>query len=256
MPLAQGKLEGRTAIVTGAAQGIGAEYALALAREGARLCVSDIADTGRTCERIAELNAEAIGIRCDVTDVGSVEKLVAETEKAFGSLDILVNNAAIFAGLRGQSFSDISTQDWDAVFAVNARGVFECCKAAVPIMRRRKRGKIVNVASATVFKGSPMLLHYVASKGAVVAITRALARELGPDGICVNCIAPGFTLSEGVEANSFYDGSFKSSNVATRALSRDAVPEDLVGPVVFLSSDESNFMTGQTVVVDGGSVMH
>jgi NAD(P)-dependent dehydrogenase (short-subunit alcohol dehydrogenase family) len=139
---------------------------------------------------------------------------------------------------------------------VNVRGVFECCKAVVPAMRRRGGGRIVNIASATVFKGSPMLLHYVASKGAVVALTRALAREVGKDRIGVNCIAPGLTLSEGVKANPTYTEAFRSANTATRAIPRDAQPTDMLGALLFLCSPDSEFITGQTIVVDGGSVMH
>jgi NAD(P)-dependent dehydrogenase (short-subunit alcohol dehydrogenase family) len=168
----------------------------------------------------------------------------------------LVNNAAIFGKLEGKPFTDITSQEWDAVNAVNVRGVFECCKAVVPEMRKRGGGRIVNIASATVFKGSPMLLHYVASKGAVVALTRALARELGGDNICVNALAPGFVLSESVVANPSYDAGFVAANTASRSLRREAEPDDMVGPLVFLCSPESAFMTGQTGVVDGGSVMH
>lgn len=250
------RLAGKVAIVTGSAQGIGAAYALALAAAGARLCVTDIGDPRETSERICACSGEAIGVRADVTDAHAARHMVAQTIEAFGSVDILVNNAAIFSDLQGKPFEEISSEEWDRVSAVNIRGVFECCKAVMPEMRRRKRGKIVNVASATVFKGSPMLLHYVASKGAVVALTRALAREVGRHNICVNCIAPGFTLSEGVEANGFYDDAFKAANVGTRALARDAAPDDLLGPLVFLCSGESDFMTGQTIVVDGGSFMH
>ena len=140
--------------------------------------------------------------------------------------------------------------------AVNVRGSFECVKAVLPLMRRQKYGKVINVASGTVFKGAPMLLHYVSSKGAVVAMTRAMARELGNDGIRINCIAPGLTMSEGVVANSDWAGALVSNNVASRCLKRDATPEDLTGTVIFLASTDSDFMSGQTVVVDGGSVTH
>jgi NAD(P)-dependent dehydrogenase (short-subunit alcohol dehydrogenase family) len=182
--------------------------------------------------------------------------MVEGTVNAFGSVDILINNAAIFGRLEGKPFTEISSQEWDAVHAVNVRGVFECCKAVVPEMRKQGGGRIVNIASATVFKGSPMLLHYVASKGAVVALTRALARELGNDGICVNCLAPGLVLSENIRSNPAYDAGFVSANTASRSLRREAGPDDMIGPLVFLCSPESAFMTGQTMVVDGGSVMH
>jgi NAD(P)-dependent dehydrogenase (short-subunit alcohol dehydrogenase family) len=182
--------------------------------------------------------------------------MVREAERAFGGVDILVNNAAIFASLESRPFEQITTAEWDRVNAVNVRGVFECCKAAVPAMRKRGGGRIVNISSATVFKGSPMLLHYVTSKGAVVALTRALAREVGQNKIGVNCIAPGFTLSDGVKDNPSYTDAFRNANTATRAMPRDGHPADLIGTLVFLCSPDSDFITGQTIVVDGGSVMH
>jgi NAD(P)-dependent dehydrogenase (short-subunit alcohol dehydrogenase family) len=252
----KGRLDGKAAIVTGAAQGIGAAYAKALAAAGARVCVSDIADASDVARIISSAGGEALAVRADVTDARSVEEMVESTVKAFGGVDILVNNAAIFGTLEGKAFTEIGSAEWDAVHAVNVRGVFECCKAVVPRMRKRGGGRIVNIASATVFKGSPMLLHYVASKGAVVALTRALARELGGDGICVNCLAPGLVLSENVRTNPSYDAGFVAANTASRSLRREAEPDDMIGPLVFLCSPESAFMTGQTVVVDGGSVMH
>lgn len=248
------RLAGKVAIVTGAAQGIGAEYALALAAEGASVCVVDIRPPEATAARIGA--GGALALTCDVTSATAVAEMVGRAEGRFGGVDILVNNAAIFAGLEARPFEEITSQEWDAVHAVNVRGVFECCKAAVPAMRRGGGGRIVNIASATVFKGSPMLLHYVASKGAVVALTRALAREVGRHNIGVNCLAPGFTLSEGVRANASYDGAFRAANTATRAIPRDAEPTDMLGTLVFLCSPESAFVTGQTIVVDGGSVMH
>lgn len=250
------RMSGKVAIVTGAAQGIGAEYALALAREGAWVCAADVATADDTCCRIEEAGGKAIPSRTDVTDAEAVAEMVRAVEARFGGLDILVNNAAIFASLEARPFEEISSAEWDMVHAVNVRGVFECCKAAVPAMRRRGGGRIVNIASATVFKGSPMLLHYVTSKGAVVALTRALAREVGKHGIGVNCLAPGFTLSEGVQANIGYDDAFRNANTATRAIPRDAEPADLLGTLLYLCSADSSFVTGQTVVVDGGSVMH
>jgi len=250
------RLTGKAAIVTGGAQGIGAAYAKALAAEGARVCVGDVADSSAVRDAIIAAGGEAIAARVDVTDAASVGAMVAATTKAFGRLDILVNNAAIFGKLEIKPFTEISSAEWDQVSAVNVRGVFECCKAAIPDMRRLGSGRIVNIASATVFKGSPLLLHYVASKGAVVALTRALAREVGIDNITVNCIAPGLVMSESVAANMSYGHEFVAANTASRALKREAAPGDMIGPMIFLCSDESAFMTGQTVVVDGGSIMH
>ena len=250
------RLAGKAALVTGGAQGIGAAYAKALAAEGAKVCVSDVTDCRAVCDMITATGGEAIAVMADVTDPPAVRAMVADTVNAFGRLDILVNNAAIFGKLEIRPFTEISSAEWDQVSAVNVRGVFECCKAVVDEMRRRGSGRIVNVASATVFKGSPLLLHYVASKGAVVALTRALARELGPDNITVNCIAPGLVISESVASNRSYDADFISANMGSRSLQREATPADMIGPMIFLCSDESAFMTGQTVVVDGGSVMH
>ena len=250
------RLRGKSAIVTGGAQGIGAAYAKALAAEGAKVCVTDVSDCSAARDAIVAQGGEAIAVKADVSAPASVQAMLAETVNAFGGLDILVNNAAIFGTLAIRPFTEITSAEWDSVAAVNVRGVFECCKAAVPAMRKRGGGRIVNVASATVFKGAPLLLHYVASKGAVVALTRALAREVGPDNITVNCIAPELVISESVAANSSYDSDFVSANTASRALKREAVPGDMIGPVLFLCSDASAFMTGQTVVVDGGSVMH
>jgi NAD(P)-dependent dehydrogenase (short-subunit alcohol dehydrogenase family) len=249
------RLSGRVAIVTGAAQGIGAQYARALAAEGAAVVLGDLQDAAPVAQAIVAAGGKALAVSVDVTDPASVKKMVAETVKQFGGLDILVNNAALFAQLTVKPFEQIDSAEWDKVMAVNVRGIFECAKAAVPEMRKKKYGKIVNIASGTVFKGAPLLLHYVTSKGAVVAMTRCLARELGDDGIRVNTLAPGLVMSEGVRANPSKAASIKN-NVASRAIKRDATPEDMCGTMVYLCSEESDFVTGQVIVVDGGSVMH
>ncbi len=250
-----GRLEGRVAIVTGAGRGIGAEYAKALAAEGAKVTVTDIVDTDNTVNIIHQAGGEAIGVRCDVTKPDDVNAMVAETVAKFGKLDIIVNNAALFADLKQRSFLEIPEEEWDRVMQVNTRGVFTCSKAAVTEMKKNGYGKIVNIASGTVFKGVPMLLHYVSSKGAQIAFTRALAREVGEFGITVNCIAPGLTMSEKVATDEQWM-AVKGGNTASRALKREEVPEDLLGAVVFFSSTDSDFITGQTLVVDGGSAMH
>ena len=193
-----GRLDGKVAIVTGGGRGIGVEYAKVLAAEGAKVAVTDIVDTETTVNIIKQAGGEAIGIHCDVTDPDNIKAMVAETVYTYGRLDILVNNAALFADLKQGSFLDIDETEWDRVMQVNTRGVFSCSKAAVPEMKKNGYGKIINIASGTVFKGTPMLLHYVSSKGAQIAFTRALAREVGDDGITVNCIAPGLTMSEKV----------------------------------------------------------
>jgi NAD(P)-dependent dehydrogenase (short-subunit alcohol dehydrogenase family) len=247
------RLQGKVAIITGGAQEIGAAYATALAAAGASVCVSDLGPP----QNLAGIpDRRALSLTADVTDAASCREMVAKTIAKFRRLDILVNNAALFGKLDLKRFEDISTSEWNAVMAVNVRGVFECCKAAAPAMREHKYGKIINVASGTVFKGTPMMLHYVTSKGAVVAMTRCLAREVGDEGIRVNCIAPGLIMSENVRANPAWADSLVGSNIATRALKREAVPDDLLGTIIFLASEDSDFMTGQTIVADGGSVMH
>ena len=250
-----GRLDGRVAIVTGAGRGIGVHYAKALAEEGAKVCCSDILDTENTVNIIKQAGGEAISNSCDVTDPDQVRAMVAETVGAFGKVDIMVTNAAIFADLQQRSFMEIPEEEWDKVMAVNTRGVFSCVKAVVPEMQKNGYGKIVNIASGTVFKGTPMMLHYVSSKGAMVAFTRSLSRELGEHNISVNAIAPGLTMSEKVVGDAQWTG-IKDANAQTRALKRDEVPEDLLGTLIYLSSSDSDFVTGQTIVVDGGSAMH
>ena len=250
------RLSGKVAIVTGAAQGIGAVYARALAAEGALVSLSDVTAPDATVAAIREAGGQAVGCTADVTDPQAVAAMVARTVEAFGGVHVLVNNAALFAALALKPFTDIPSAEWDRVMTVNVRGTFECCKAVAPEMKRQGYGKIINIASGTVFKGAPMMAHYVASKGAVVALTRSLARELGDAGVRVNCLAPGLTMSDSVKANSAWAGPIVANNIASRAIKREATPEDLLGALVFLASPDSDFMTGQTVVVDGGSVMH
>lgn len=251
-----GRLQGRVAIVTGAAQGIGARYAQALAAEGASLVCADLAEAAPVVQSIVTGGGVALAVRLDVADGESASRMAAAVLERFGRIDILVNNAGLFAGLAPKPFEQITTAEWDQVMAVNVRGPFECARAVVPAMRRAGYGKIVNVASGTVFKGSPLLLHYVTSKGAVVAMTRALARELGDAGIRVNTLAPGLTASENTLANPAWQGAVAASNIGSRAIKREMVPDDLCGTLTWLCCADSDFVTGQVVVVDGGSVMH
>ena len=251
-----GRLNERCIIVTGAAQGIGAAYAKALAAEGARVSLCDLQAPDAAVAAITEAGGTAASFVCDVTDSAAVGRMVEQTAARFGPVDGLVNNAAIFATLRPRPFEQIESAEFDRILQVNVRGTFECIKAVVPGMRAKGYGKIVNIASGTVFKGTPMMLPYVSSKGAVIALTRSTAREVGRDGICVNCLAPGFTLSEGVVNNDDYSEDGIRANTLTRCLTRNQVPEDLTGAMVFLISAESDFMTGQTILVDGGSAMH
>jgi NAD(P)-dependent dehydrogenase (short-subunit alcohol dehydrogenase family) len=248
------RLNERSIIVTGAAQGIGAAYAKALAAEGARVCVCDLTEPRQVADEIRAAGGQAISTATDVTSPAAVAAMVRATCDAFGTVHGLVNNAAMFGSLKLKLFMEIESAEWDQVMAVNTRGVFECVKAVVPVMRKQKYGKIVNIASGTLFKGSTHLLHYVASKGAVVAMTRAMAREVGGDNILINCIAPGLTVSPAVRHN--YTADEIAANKATRVIKREEEPEDLTGSLIFFLSAESDFITGQTLVVDGGSFMH
>jgi NAD(P)-dependent dehydrogenase (short-subunit alcohol dehydrogenase family) len=250
------RLTNKIAIVTGAAQGIGAAFAKGLAQEGAKVVIADLSDGSATAEAIVRANGTAIAVKTDVSSPASVKAMVERAVAEFGGVDILINNAAIFAKLASKKFTEISTEEFDAVMAVNVRGPFECAKAVTPAMIARGGGKIVNISSGTVFKGTPSLLHYVTSKGAIVAMTRSLARELGGHKINVNAIAPGLTMSEGVVGQSDYTQDYIEMNKNSRALKRRQLPDDLVGTAIFLASSDSDFMTGQTLVVDGGNVMH
>ncbi len=251
-----GRLDGKVALVTGAAQGIGAAFAKGLAAEGAKVAISDL-DSGRTVvDIIKQAGGEAIDAPADVSDEASIAAAVKKTVETFGRLDILVNNAAIFTQVERNNFDEIPIDEWDRVMAVNVRGVWLAAKAAVQEMRKNGYGKIVNISSGRAFKGSTHFLHYDASKAAVVGITRSLARELGSDNICVNALAPGSTASENVMKRQTDKGSTMDGTVKTRALKRVETPEDLVGACLFLASPESDFMTGQSLVVDGGSAMH
>lgn len=252
------RLNGRVAIVTGAAQGIGATYAKALASEGAQVVITDIDDCRETAQCITSAirDAEVLALRTDVASESACEQMIKSTIARFGRVDILVPNAAVFGKLSYKSFESLTVSEWDAVMAVNVKGPWLCVKAVAPYMKERMYGKIINIASGTLFKGSPNLLHYVTSKGAVLAMTRSLARELGDYGICVNSLAPGLTMSAAVIAMDEVYHEMHQRILNSRALKREQIPEDLVGALLFLASSDSDFMTGQCIVVDGGSVNH
>lgn len=248
-----GRMSGKVAVVTGAAQGIGRTYAESLARHGAQVVVTDVQDPDEAVTAIKSAGGEAIGLKTDVTSDESLSAMVEEMESTFGPIEILVNNAAVFATLKLKPFSEISNDEWDSVMRVNVRGPFQAAKAVVPSMRRNGRGKIINISSGTVLRGAPMFLHYVSSKGAVIAQTRAISRELAADNIHVNTIVVGFTESKGVKEHGQL-GAARAPTLAMRAIQREMLPDDVLGAMLFLASEDSDFITGQSINVDGGAL--
>jgi NAD(P)-dependent dehydrogenase (short-subunit alcohol dehydrogenase family) len=247
-----GRLDGKVAIVTGAAQGIGRAIAEAFVRESAQVVIADVA-AERAVEVSRTLTAShgesaSVALAVDVSDRASVERMVDQTTRRFGRLDILVNNAAVWKTLERRPFWEVSSEEWDRVFAVNTRGSFLCTAAVTPVMRRQRRGKIIFIGSATIWTGQSRLTPYVASKAALIGLVRCVARELGPDNICVNMIHPGLTDTGGTSREYLEERS------KLRAIPRVQVPADLVGAAVFLGSEESDFITGQQLHVDGGMV--
>jgi NAD(P)-dependent dehydrogenase (short-subunit alcohol dehydrogenase family) len=238
-----GALDGKVAIVTGGAQGIGAAIARGLDAEGAEVVIVD-------------LEPPEGGIQADVSSEEDVERMVSEALERNGRIDVLVNNAGLYASLEMRAFTEIPLEEWNRVMEVNVASMFLTCRAVVPVMREQGGGKIVNISSGTPFRGVPFLLHYVTSKGAIVAFTRSLAKEVGADSIHVNCVAPGFTMSEGVKSHPEVIEALRDVSVAARTIKRDQVPEDVVGAVVFLCSPAADFVTGQTMVIDGGQFFH
>jgi NAD(P)-dependent dehydrogenase (short-subunit alcohol dehydrogenase family) len=246
------RLAGRVAIVTGGARHIGAAYGRRLATEGAAVVIADILDGGSVAEEIRSTGGRAIALTVDVSSEQDANRMAAEAVKAFGRIDILVNNAAIFINIHRHPFYEITAEEWDRVSAVNIKGPFLCSKAVFPQMKEQKTGKIINISSSTAYWGTPNFLHYVASKAALIGMTRALAREVGEWGICVNAIAPGLVEHEGQNAPK----ALTELQLKARSIKRLQTPEDLMGTLIFLASSDSDFMTGQTIVVDGGSVFH
>ncbi len=250
-------LKDKVVIVTGAARGIGKAYSKGIATEGGKVVVSDILDGEETVEEIRKAGGEAIYVHADVSDEKSVEGLARTANSRYGRIDGLVNNAAIFANLRYASFDKITVKDWDAVMSVNVKGVWLASKAVYPTMKGQGSGKIINIASGVPFKGNPVFAHYTVSKWAVISLTRVLARSMGKDGICVNAVAPGLTRSESLaEARGELLDQDEELSIKSRAIPRGELPEDLVGAIVFFLSDAANFISGQTLLVDGGSHMN
>ena len=249
------RLKEKVAIVTGAAKGLGRAFALKLAQEGAKVMVvtrKDMDNLRQTVKQITDNGGKAQLFQADVSREEDTKAMAEATNKEFGKIDILVNNAAIYDGIKRRPFYEIGLDEWDLVMSVNVKGAFLAARAVFPYMKENKYGKIVNLASEVFFTGSHGFAHYVASKGGIIGLTRALAVELGPHNICINCVAPGFTdteASRGLADVTKYD----TSKTPLRRLEK---PEDLTGAVVFLVSPESDFITGQTLLVDGGRAMH
>jgi 3-oxoacyl-[acyl-carrier protein] reductase len=255
-PSSRFDLRGQVAVITGGGKGIGKVYAQEFARAGAHVVAADIdgAAAQAVAEEIVTERGRAISTLTDITDSGSVDRMVKAASEAFGTVDILVNNASLMSVLPRRSWMEIPVDEWDRVMAVNLRGMFLCCQAVFPIMRDKGRGKIINISSSRVWEGTPLRLHYTTSKAGVIGFTRALAREVGSSGVTVNAVSPGNTLSETQVQSS--DPKYLASRAEGRSIPRAQTPEDLVGAVMFLASAASDFMTGQTLNVDGGRAMH
>jgi 3-oxoacyl-[acyl-carrier protein] reductase len=251
------RLQDKVAIVTGGGVGIGKAYAQGLAKEGAKVVVADIqeAEAKKVAADIAQSGGEAIAIAVDVTSEEKTRAMAQAALKAYGKIDVLVNNAGLYSALKKKNFMEIDGDEWDRVMAVNVKGLFLCVKAVYPVMKQQGKGKIINISSGTALNGSPFFLHYVSSKAGVIGFTRALAREVGGDNICVNAIMPGLTISGSNQEGVLTPGQLADRR-KRRCLQRDQVPQDLVGTVIFLASDDSDFMTGQSIGVDGGMNMH
>ena len=247
------KLKGRTALITGASNGIGNAIARRLAADGANIAVVDLVNAEAAAAELAKTGVKTIGIRADVSSEADTAAAVDKTIAALGGVDILVNNAAMTAPPR--PFEEIPIAEWRRMLDTNIIGPNLLCRAVSPYMRKQKYGRIINVASDTVHLGVPYMLHYVSSKGALIAFTRALAREFGKDGVNVNAIAPGFTLSERIAKQKDRVEFFRREQLKALAIQRDEFPEDLAGIASFLASEDCAFMTGQTIVVDGGYAM-
>ena len=248
------RLQDRVVLITGGSSGLGHALVARFAEEGARVVIADIAERPtRSAASDVGSDGRVVFRQTDVRDAASVDAAVAYAVDRFGRLDVLVNNAAVFTTLERKPLDEITEREWDEVFAVNVTGVFHGIRAASARMKATGGGKIINIGSDVVFKGLPMLLHYVASKGAVLAMTRAAARELGRDGICVNAVAPGYMRHPDFPA---FDEDRDRQLMSMRSIARSQTPQDVVGAVLFLASSDSDFITGQTLVVDGGEVLH
>jgi 3-oxoacyl-[acyl-carrier protein] reductase len=250
---AKALLDGRVVVITGAATGIGQAFSVACAAHGANVVAADMNPVDETVAGVEKAGRRALPVRVDVADDSSVRSMAADAMKAFGRIDGLITNAAYFREVKLTPFEDLDPAVWDRIFAVNVKGVWHCCKAVAPAMREQKSGSIVNIASVVAVAGQPGYLHYVATKGAVLAMTKGLAKEMGTHGARVNVIAPGFVITEATRNRPV---EWQQSFLKARALSREQKPDDLVGTAVYLLSDLASFVSGQTIVVDGGHIMY
>ena len=248
-----GQLEGKVAIITGGARGIGRAYSLGFAREGARVCVADLADGSDVVAEIEASGGEALATTVDVSEQASTEAMAAAVIERFGRIDVLVNNAGWFRYATRGPFTEISVEEWDRAFAINVRGSWLCVKAVTPQMRAQGSGRIVNVSSMTVYKGNPLFVHYVASKAAILGLTRSLALDLGNDNIAVNTLVPEYIPHDLEYADELPE--IDRRVVAQRVFKRTQTPEDIVGACIFLASDASAFVTGQSLLVNGGTLV-
>jgi 3-oxoacyl-[acyl-carrier protein] reductase len=250
---AQHLLTDQTIIVTGAATGIGQAFALGVAAQGAHVLVADMHDADMTMDQIAKAGGRATYANVDVSNDASVKAMVDTALKATGRIDGLINNAAYFREVKLTPFEELDPDQWDRIFQVNVKGIWLCCKAVMPAMRERKRGSIVNIASVVAVAGQPGYLHYVATKGAVLSMTKGLAKECGKDSVRCNVIAPGFVITDATRDRPL---EWQQSFLKARAISREQRPDDLVGTALYLLSDLAGFVSGQTIVVDGGHIMY
>ncbi len=250
-------LTGKVVLVTGAARGIGQEYVRALGLAGASMVAADVISCDETVALAGTAGVKAIGIKLDVTDMASAQAAADAAMSTFGRLDGLINNAALYGTLKGGRFDTLSESDWDAAMAVNVKGIWQCCKAAVPYMRKGGGGSIINISSLAASYGTPYVLHYATSKAAVGGMTRALARELGRDRIRVNAISPSAVLTPATD-EFFADKRDVALETVRKmqAIQTNLKPADLAGTALWLLSDASQFITGQTIAVDGGTAMH
>lgn len=248
-------MDGKVAIVTGAAGGLGQAYAIALAEAGAKVVAFDVGDCAETAAAVEAKGGQCLGLAVDVTDMAALTAMAERTAAEFGRIDVLVNNAALYGGLHGGRFDQLDPAEWDACMNVNVTGIWNCCKAAVPHMREAGGGSIINITSLAATYGLPYALHYTTSKAAVIGLTRGLAREVGRHNIRVNAIAPSAVTTEATR-RFMGDKHEKALEVIAsgQCIQENLDVSDLVGTVLYLASDGARFVSGQTIAVDGGTV--